>query len=391
MPAYEVADLLTSEGMSIDRHRLSKFLNGREVPRHRLAQRIHDVLAEVEGADVDAQEVALTRKIMYEAALANKQPLLAREHELAEATERLQLERVRTAESLTELKHELDAARERCRQAEEALEDLAARTDEQITDLKAQRDSARRRIEELEEHMARTEALLRLQSSDIAMMERASTETAVELARWEAGTPQQSVQELYAQRFMDQVAQWRDADEDEKAEEAIQHLCERQPLPMARAVWSQFARNRRWPDLERVMIAIACFGDPLELFHSVRNATFVTNPGRAFWSDDLLIALAQHAPPNTVRRFSKAARERGADGVLDVLSGRIAEQSRARRRSLLSGDAALRHDLRAKRREVAKDRFGDVVIALLRPVWWVIRRRQFRQVNKAAEQVGSAT
>ncbi|MFF4576517.1 hypothetical protein [Streptomyces sp. NPDC001410] len=396
LPSYEVARRLTTDGMRVDKTRLSKFLNGREVPRHALAARLHQVLAEEEGTGVEPQEVALTRKLMYEAARVSGKRLTAREHEIAEAAERIEQERVRTAEALAVLNRELEAERRLRREAEEALEDLSSRTQEQIEVLQAQREAAQRRIDELQDQVTRTEALLRLQTSDAGMMARAAVETAAELARWEDSPSQPAVQNVIAQRFVDQVAQWRDDDEDQKAEEAIEHLCKAQPVTTARAVWNQFGSSQRWVDQQRVMIAVARLGDPLELFRSVQNEIAFPDEIRRYdWSGNLLVALAEHGPHSTVRRFHKAARERGKDRLLAALNRQlIKRQSRAGRRALIADDPAFGEDLKARRRTLAKARAENIAYGILRPfvmpILIYLDRRERRQQEKRAQEAQGA-
>lgn len=397
LPSYEVAQRLTGEDIRVDKTRLSKFLNGREVPRFVLAARFHQVLAEEEQTEVDPQELALTRKLMYEAALASNRPITAREHEIADAAAKIEQERVRTAEALAALNRELEAERQLRQEAQEALEDLSSRTQEQIEALQAQRDAAQRRIEELQDQVTRTEALLRLQTSDAGMMARAALETAAELARWEEGTPQPSVQNVTAGRFVDQVTQWRDNDEDQKAEAAIDLLCTGESVATVRAVWNQFGSSRRWLDQQRVMITLARLGDPLGLFRSVQNEIAFTDEIRRHdWTGSLLVALAEHGPPDTVRRFHKAARERGNDRLLAALNRQlIKRQPRATRRALVARDPDFGQHLKDRSRRLAKDRAENVAFALLKPflmpIFFYVNRRERRQQKKHTETAAPGT
>ena len=52
LTSEELAEKLSSEDLPIDKTRLSKYLNGREVPRHEFAARIHRILAEREDSEV---------------------------------------------------------------------------------------------------------------------------------------------------------------------------------------------------------------------------------------------------------------------------------------------------------------------------------------------------
>lgn len=388
LPSYEVAHRLTGEGIRVDKTRLSKFLNGREVPRHALAARFHQVLAEEEETEVDPHEVALTRKLMYEAARASGRPITAREHEIADAAEKIEQERLRTAAALAALNRELETERQLRQEAQEALEDLSSRTQEQIEALQTQRDAAQRRIDELQDQVARTEALLRLQTSDAGMMARAALETATELARWEGGAPQPSTQNVTAERFVDQVTQWRDDDEDQKAEAAIDLLCTAETATTVQAVWNRFGSLHRWLDQQRVMSTLARLGDPLELFRSVQNdLAFPNEIRRHDWAGNLLVALAEHGPPETVRRFHKAARERGNERLLAALNRQlIKRQPRATRRALMSEDPDFGQHLKDRRKKLTKERAENVFFALLEPflipIFSHLARRERRQQEK---------
>ncbi|TQJ37863.1 hypothetical protein OHU34_45370 (plasmid) [Streptomyces sp. NBC_00080] len=397
LPSYEVAERLSDEGMRVDKTRLSKFLNGREVPRHALAARFHRVLAEEEGTEVDPQEVSLTRTLMYEAARASGAALKAREHKLAEAAEAIEQERQRTAQQLTSLNSELEAERRLRQEAEEELKDLSSRTEEQIAALQAQRDAAQRRIDELQDQVAQAEALLRLQRSEAAMMTRAAAETAAELARWEQAPPRAAAMNVIAERFVEQVAQWRDQDEDQTAEAAIEHLSQTEPLTTARAIWNQFHSSQRMFDQQRMMTAIARFADPLELYRSVG----MISSGKIHssdWTGNLIAALADHAPPETVRRFHKAARERHNTKLVATLNRQLVKrQSRAARKALIKGSPALREELKTWRREEAKERASDIASALLTPFILPIlkyldrRERRQREKQDAAAQAHEQT
>lgn len=397
LPSYEVAERLSSDGMRVDKTRLSKFLNGREVPRHALAARFHEVLAEEEGTEVDPQEVSLTRRLMYEAARASGAALKAREHKLADAAEAIEQERQRTAEQLAALNSKLEAERRLRREVEEKLKDLSSRTEEQIAALQAQRDTAQRRIDELQDQVAQAEALLRLQSSEAAMMTRAAAETAAELARWEQAPPQAAVMNVMAERFVEQVAQWRDQDEDQTAEAAIEHLSQTEPLTTARAIWNQFNSSQRMFDQQRMMTAIARFADPLELYRSAGMVSSGKVHSRD-WTGNLLAALADYAPPETVRRFHKAARERHNTKLVAALNRQLVErQSRAARKALIKDSPALDEDLKAWRREAAKERASDIAFALLKPfvlpIFYFFNRRERRKQKKqeAAAQTDEQT
>ncbi|KJK57459.1 helix-turn-helix domain-containing protein [Saccharothrix sp. ST-888] len=131
LSSERLADRLSDGGLRVDRTRLSKFLNGREVPRLELASLLHQVLAECEGTEARPEDVARTRLLIY----------AAREH--GSSPEPV-------------LSPELDEAREQVRELRQVLEaerNGRAQVDAELHALREQRRADRRRISELEEQV----------------------------------------------------------------------------------------------------------------------------------------------------------------------------------------------------------------------------------------------
>ncbi|MEV5983624.1 helix-turn-helix domain-containing protein [Streptomyces sp. NPDC052051] len=118
LSSEKLADRLSDGGLRVDRTRLSKFLNGHEVPRPELASSLHQVVAECEGTEAQAEDVARTRSLIYAARDHGSAPEHAASADLDEAREQVRelrqaLETVRKGRAQVDA--ELHSLREQCR------------------------------------------------------------------------------------------------------------------------------------------------------------------------------------------------------------------------------------------------------------------------------------
>ncbi|MFD0410455.1 helix-turn-helix domain-containing protein [Kitasatospora sp. NPDC127116] len=337
--AQRLRDLRDRTGLSseelahrlrVDKTRLSKFLNGRDVPRRELAARIHQVVAEQEGGEVSPEEVARTRKLMYDAARI-RSPLQAREFELADAREEIEHQRIRTNRQLDLLREELVAERRKRQAAEDALAALNVRARDEVRALIEQCDAAARRVVEVEEEIRKAEALLRLQERDARAMADLSNATDAELLLWDQAE-EVSVDELY-QVLVD----WRDYDQDEQADQLMEQLATSSDITLLHGLYEMFLDKGRKLDGQRILASTARSHDPVAVFYFTRtlepskgeeqsltdfagtrvhepmSLVPLLNPSPAMqWVRDVVPALVLHAPKESLLRFHRACGENGA-------------------------------------------------------------------------------
>ncbi|MFE3873995.1 helix-turn-helix domain-containing protein [Kitasatospora sp. NPDC059146] len=333
LSSEELARRLSADLLHVDKTRLSKYLNGRDVPRREFAVRIHQVLAEQEGGEVSLEEVAQTRRVMYEAARA-RSPLQAREFELAEAREEIERQRRVTREQLGELREELRAERCKRQAAEEALADLDVHARDEVRALTEQRDAAERRVADLEQQIQQTEAVLRLQGRDARAMEDLASATDAELVLLgQADTA--SMGDLYQI-----LVSWRDYDQDDQADLLLERLAVSGDVTLIFGLYEMFLNKERKLDASRILAATARAQDPVALFYFTRSLELpdskelrphdspltrwspleslelALNPSPAVrWVRDLPGTLVLHAPTESILRFHRACQENGADAL----------------------------------------------------------------------------
>ena len=212
----ELARRLSTGGLKVDETRLSKFLNGREIPRREFAAHIHQVVAEVESCDVSPDEVRRTRDLMY-AAVRARSPLQAREFELADAREELERQREHAEQQLKALREEAAAERRNREAAERALAEFGSRTQAEMSELAEQRDAAERRVAELEEQMRQVDELIRLQSLDSRALSEMASATNAELLLRDLATVPDNVTDVYRA-----LVDWRNHFQDEQADQLLE-------------------------------------------------------------------------------------------------------------------------------------------------------------------------
>ncbi|MFD0399274.1 helix-turn-helix domain-containing protein [Kitasatospora sp. NPDC059811] len=337
--AQRLRDLRDRTGLSseelahrlrVDKTRLSKFLNGREVPRRELAARLHQVVAEQEGGEVSPEEVARTRKLMYDA-VRTRNPLQAREFELADAREEIEHQRLRTNQQLDVLREELVAERRKRQAVEDSLADLSVHARDEVRALTEQRDAAERRVVEVEEEIRKAEALLRLQERDVRAMADLSNATDAELLLWDQAEAV-GVDELY-QVLVD----WRDYDQDEQADQLMERLATSSDITLLFGLYEMFLGKGRKLDGQRILAATARSHDPVAVFYFTRtlepskgeeqpltefrvtraqapvSLVHLLNPSPAMqWVRDVVPAFVLHAPKESLLRFHRACGENGA-------------------------------------------------------------------------------
>ncbi|MFJ6139322.1 helix-turn-helix domain-containing protein [Kitasatospora sp. NPDC092286] len=337
--AQRLRDLRDRTGLSseelahrlrVDKTRLSKYLNGRDVPRRELAARIHQVVADQEGGEVSHEEVVQTRKLMYDV-VRTRNPLQAREFELAGAREEIEHQRLRTNQQLGALREELVAERRKRQAAEDALAALSVHARDEVRALTEQRDAAKRRVVEIEEEVRKAEALLRLQERDARAMADLSNATDAELLLWDQAE-EVGVDELY-QVLVD----WRDYDQDEQADQLMERLATSSDITLLFGLYEMFLNKGRKLDGQRLLASTARSHDPVAVFYFTRNLepskgeeqpltdfagarvheplrlVHLLNPSPAMqWVRDVVPVLVLHAPKESLLRFHRACGENGA-------------------------------------------------------------------------------
>ncbi|WP_030062053.1 helix-turn-helix domain-containing protein [Streptomyces novaecaesareae] len=300
LSSEELAERLSGDGIRVDPTRLSKFLNGREVPRREIAVRLHRLAAACEGVETSPEEVAETRAVMYAAARV-RSPLQAREFELATAREDLYRHRARAVQELADLKQELQDERDRRQDAEEALEDLVSRSREEVRMLTEERDAALDRIAQLEGQIRQAGAALRLRERAVETLDQLTCATNVELAVWEGGGPGDLAGICAA------VVHLRDADEDEAAERLIEQIVLGYSVGDVMRLVEEFEAMRRVYDSTSVERALARLRKPVDLFHFLSR-----DSGESKARSALLTAVASFAPVEHLVRLHKACVEHGS-------------------------------------------------------------------------------
>ncbi|MFF3071281.1 hypothetical protein ACFVSN_26145 [Kitasatospora sp. NPDC057904] len=308
LSSEELAGRLSGDGLRVDRTRLSKFFNGREVPRRELAARLHELIAEQEGTCVSPEEVAATRALMYAAARA-RSPLQAREFELADAREDLDLHRAQALREMDGLQQELRDERELRRNAEEALEHLTSRSREEVRGLTEQRDAALDRIAQLEDQIRQAGAVLRLREVYARTLDELTRATNAELELRERG----GTGDLTG--MCEAVSYLRDADQDEAADNLIEQVALGHPVRDVMALAREFRDRRRLHDGITVEYALACVRRPIDLFRWIADQDEPSGE-----RSGLLTAMASSAPVGHLVRFHKACEEHGNAGLdIDLL------------------------------------------------------------------------
>ncbi|MEU8921849.1 helix-turn-helix domain-containing protein [Kitasatospora sp. NPDC048545] len=317
LSSEDLAERLSGDGIRVDRTRLSKFLNGREVPRREIAARLHALAAECEGVDVNAEEVAATRALMYAAACV-RSPLQAREFELATAREDLDRHRAEAVQELADLQRDLHDERKRRQDAEDALEDLALHSREEVRALTEERDTALDRIAQLEDQIRQAGAVLRLRDRDTETLDRITRATDAELAVWESG----GTGDLAG--ICASVAYLRDADEDAAADRIIEQIALGHPVGDIVRLANEFRSLGRFHDSVKIEHSLVRLRKPVDLFHWFA--------GESRWSKErvrLLESMTVVAPVEHLARLHKACTDHGnGDLDFDLLSS-IVERPRA--------------------------------------------------------------
>ncbi|MFD7665705.1 helix-turn-helix domain-containing protein [Streptomyces sp. NPDC059788] len=318
------------QGVVLSVSRLSKFLNGHEIPSRAQIAAFHQV-CDAEPETARAQEaVRTTQKMLYAVVDAERErkPLRAREFDVEEAREQQELLRVEAAAELGTLREELEHERDLRRKAEEALQRLAEQAGDharEIGELTRERDAARGRVAELEDAIAQGEAVVRLRRSEVRHLDEMVAETAREIARYEGtaaptapSTAPRSVTDLFAL-----VEKLRDEDRDATADNAVATFCDESPEGIP-ALWEEFREHGRKLDAERLLAAAARICGGVQLYHLCRTGTFRRTAfildTEVVTGDHLIDSIGGEAPVGELARFGKACHERDDQEALGFLA-----------------------------------------------------------------------
>ncbi|MFF4922731.1 helix-turn-helix domain-containing protein [Kitasatospora sp. NPDC001261] len=288
-----------AERLGVDRTRLSKFLNGREVPRLETVTRLHRLAAECEGVEVSQAEAAEIRALMYAAARV-RSPLQAREFELAAAREDLDLHRAEAVQELADLQHELHDERKRRQEAEDALEDVVFRSREEVRALTEERDTALERIAQLEDQIRQAGAVLRLREREAGALDQITHATEAELAAWESG----GTGDLAG--ICATIAYLRDADEDDAADRLIGQFVLGHPVHYIVRLAHELNSMSRFRESVTVENELARQGRPIDLFRWLSREDRQSEARLS-----LITAMAIAAPIEHLVRFHKACVDHG--------------------------------------------------------------------------------
>lgn len=331
---------LAEQGVVLSVSRLSKFLNGHEIPSRAQIAALHQVCDAASDTARAREAVRATQKLLYAVVDAEreKKPLRAHECDVAEAREQQELLRAEAAAKLSTLREELEHERALRRKAEEALQRLAEQAGghaREIGELTRERDSARRRVAELEDEIAQGEAVVRLRRSEVRHLDEMAAETAREIARHEGTDPPPtapsagplSVTDLFAL-----VEELRDADRDAAADVAVDTFCVESPDGIP-ALWRKFREHSRKLDAERLLAAAARLCSGVQLYHlcrtgAFRRTAFILNT-EVVTGDHLIDFIGGKAPVGELARFGKACHERDDQEALGLLAAACEDRPEA--------------------------------------------------------------
>jgi transcriptional regulator with XRE-family HTH domain len=331
----ELVERLSAEGVTLSASRLSKFLNGHEVPSRAQVTVLHRLCETAGGGEPAPEAVKETQRLLYAVLDAERdtKPLRVREFDLAEARERLERLRVRTAAELRALREELEQERTLRRRAEEALDRLVTSAGDharELGEITAERDAARQRIVELEERIRQHEALLRLHDHEARHLADMAEETAREIVRYGSPEPAETPEHtpdpaVRVKELVALVERLRDEDRDEEADQALRQVCEATP-DLVPDLWLAFGEVSRRLDAKRLLVYTSLYCDGVTLCRLWRTRRFgywvypLLRPAR--WVDHLVPVIASHTPFHELGRFVKACRERDESDALDILARR---------------------------------------------------------------------
>ncbi|WP_181362231.1 helix-turn-helix domain-containing protein [Streptomyces sp. MA5143a] len=330
----ELVERLSAEGVTLSASRLSKFLNGHEVPSRAQVTVLHRLCETAGGGEPAPEAVKETQRLLYAVLDAERdtKPLRVREFDLAEARERLERLRVRTAAELRALREELEQERTLRRRAEEALDRLVTAAGDharELGEITAERDAARRRIVELEERIRQHEALLRLHDHEARHLADMAEETAREIVRYGSPEPPKTPEHapdpaVHVKELVALVERLRDEDRDEEADQALRRVCEGTP-DLVPDLWQAFREENRRLDAKRLLVYASLYCDGVTLYRVWQTEKFRTwrstyiNGKRV---EEFVPVIAAHAPFDELRRFVKACRERDESDALGILARR---------------------------------------------------------------------
>ncbi|MCL6736382.1 helix-turn-helix domain-containing protein [Streptomyces neyagawaensis] len=329
----ELVERLSKEGVTLSASRLSKFLNGHEVPSRAQVTVLHRLCDAAAGGESAPEAVKETQRLLYAVLDAERsaKPLRAKEFDLAETREQLEQLRVRTAADLSAMRDELERERTLRRQAEEALGRLVTAAGDharEIGEIAAERDAARQRIVELEEQIRQHEAMLRLHDDDARHLDEMAAATARELVRYGSPEPVEVPEHtpdptVRVKELVALVERLRDEDRDEEADQALRRVCEETP-DLVPDLWQAFRTENRRLDAERLLVltSMRCDGITLCKLWRTRRFGFEVHDVlmRERWVDDLVPVIASHTPFDELSRFVKACRERDESDALGILA-----------------------------------------------------------------------
>ncbi|PIM67691.1 hypothetical protein CTU88_37755 [Streptomyces sp. JV178] len=330
----ELVERLSAEGVTLSASRLSKFLNGHEVPSRAQVTVLHRLCDTAAGGEPAPEAVKETQRLLYAVLDAERdtKPLRVREFDLAEARERLERLRVRTAAELRALREELEQERTLRRRAEEALDRLVTAAGDharELGEITAERDAARQRIVELEEQIRQHEALLRLHDHEARHLADMAEETAREIVRHGSPEPAETPEHapdtaVRVKELVALVERLRDEDRDEDADQALRRVCEGTPL-LVPDLWQAFRKENRRLDGERLLVYASLYCDGVTLYR-VWQTGKLEYRYETFWHykrvDEFIPVIASHTPFDELGRFVKACRERDESDALDILARR---------------------------------------------------------------------
>ncbi|WP_406349266.1 hypothetical protein OHA44_36990 [Streptomyces sp. NBC_00144] len=365
----ELAGRLKEQGIVLSASRLSKFLNGHELPSRKQVAALHQVRDAAVGAPTAPNAVRETQQLLYAVLDADRmrKPLRAREFDLEEAQEQLEHQRAAAAAELGALRQELERERDHRRRAEGALRNLSEAAGDhyrEIREVTADRDAALRRVAELEDQVQQGEALLRLREQEAEHLAQMVGETARELDP-NGSADQPSMFPFPVGEVPPVIIELRDEGRDAEADEHLAEVCRTFPAHGIAELWQLFRKGSRKLDAHRLLVLSARLRTGVSLCYLYRTGAFRRE--RALLTvrglepsyevqDALLKVMADETPLPELVQFVQACRERDDQEALDLLAP-----------ALTSHPAAFREALRQAGLKIP--------VKLVAPPWWAPWRR----------------
>ncbi|WP_331732762.1 hypothetical protein OG592_42370 (plasmid) [Streptomyces avidinii] len=322
MQSRDLAAALTAMAPTdpVSEFQLSRCLGGKQIPKLSLISRMHQLLAQRTGGDLDESGLKAGRVLMFAAARATG-PLQDRAVKLEAALEDVGAQRVETAKELSQLREGLKEEQRRLQGLQQELRRREGRSDHERQRMSEEQEETRRRIAALEDLVRQHEALLRLMREEEGHVKAMVTATGKEVELWQKRLPA-PVGQAGASGDIRAAAQTagatialRERGNDAAADELlVRYVKEASPNELVALSWEYYSRGRQLEG-DRLRHAIATSRPAVELlslgnlgpisFSSSRERTHVYGP------EELLRTAGAHMPISELVLLMKLIKEAG--------------------------------------------------------------------------------